>query len=505
MRTRTRTILLACIVVAATSLTAARAGAQALSHPTLVNNSNPDETVPGTASTPSRERESEVDILSSSSGAFVTRYFSLVTTDGDGAGASAGSETLASDYEIDFTVTAPGAYQLTVATQLSGDMNLVNDSPHGGAADVGNVIGSQTGGVVTGTGSLSLPDPGSIAGSGGGSNGIDESDTATIFGVSNGAAVPQTLHFSFFQSVQTDAGGGDEAAVRLGDTSHIGTETAGDYPGTPMRVQADDGHFVTVTLTSLCGNGTIDSGPSYTEQCDDGPANGTAASCCNTDCTFKADDTPCDDNNVCTSGETCTMGVCGNGTATGCPNCQVCDAGMGCIDGPRVGCKLPTIPLKSKFQLKKGSTPATNLLAFSWLKGLNTSTTDFGEPVTDPADDYALCVFTPGLALKAKALPAMSACGTRACWKVLGIKGFAYADPAASSDGMSKISLKAGLAGKAKALVKGKGTHLPALPLPLGLPAKVQLQAHNGKCWEADFSSAGTSTNTPIIYKGKSD
>src|SRR6185369_42115 len=58
------------------------------------------------------------------------------------------------------------------------------------------------------------------------------------------------------------------------------------YPGSPGRTQATDGHFVTVTLTSLCGNGTVDS--SVSEQCDQGAANGTAASCCTSTCQFKA-------------------------------------------------------------------------------------------------------------------------------------------------------------------------------------------------------------------------
>ena len=47
-----------------------------------------------------------------------------------------------------------------------------------------------------------------------------------------------------------------------------------------------------------CGNGTPDPG----EQCDDGAANGTLASCCSADCHLKADSTACtDDGNPCTA------------------------------------------------------------------------------------------------------------------------------------------------------------------------------------------------------------
>src|SRR5262249_43420960 len=71
---------------------AAAVSAQSLSAPTFTNNSNPDEIVAGTATTPSRERETAVNFTSSSSGAFTTHFTSLVTTDSDGASASAGVE-----------------------------------------------------------------------------------------------------------------------------------------------------------------------------------------------------------------------------------------------------------------------------------------------------------------------------------------------------------------------------------------------------------------------------
>src|SRR6185436_9658991 len=150
------------IVAAATVLLWAASSRAQLSTPTFTNSSNPDETVTGTASSPSRERESFVDLLSSPSGSFTTRYISLVTVDGDGAGAGAGVESISSDYQVDFTATAPGAYTLTVSTSLSGDMNLVNDGGSG-TADFGPVTSTSTGGTVTG-GSLDIADPGILGG-----------------------------------------------------------------------------------------------------------------------------------------------------------------------------------------------------------------------------------------------------------------------------------------------------------------------------------------------------
>jgi hypothetical protein len=124
-----------------------------------------------------------VNFTSSSSGAFTTHFTSLVTVDSDGASASSGVESVSADYTMDFTVTAPGAYLLTVDTHLAGDMNLVNDGPSGASADIGPLN----------TGSLDLDDPGAVSGTSGGSVGIDESGSATIFGVSNGAVVPHSL------------------------------------------------------------------------------------------------------------------------------------------------------------------------------------------------------------------------------------------------------------------------------------------------------------------------
>jgi len=478
-----------------------------LSLPTFINSSSANEAVAGTPTTPSRERQTNVELLSSPMGAFTTRFSSLVTDDGDGGSSAAGLEFLAADYEIDFSATAPGAYRLSVTTSISGDLHLVNDGTGSATADMSGVSGVSSGGTFE-SGSLDLADPGSISGSGGGSIGISDGGSATIFGVSNGSPVPHTLHFVFTQQASTSASNGDEGAVRFGINSSIGTETAGDYPGSPARTQSDDGHFVIVTLTSLCGNGTIDTGPSYTEQCDDGPNNGhpELGSCCTTSCTFATDGTSCDDGDECTNGTQCQGGSCTGGSAVVCGPCQTCDSVLNCIDGPRSTCKQVTAPLAAKLQIRDRTPDTADQITFKWAKGEDTQLVDFGNPVT--TDDYALCVFDPSLAYKIIA-PADGTCGSKPCWKQLGIKGFSYKDPLDDPDGVDKIKLKAGITGKSKVQLKGKGPNLhaepgfPNLPLPLGLPARVQLQSGNGQCWEATFDSAGTSANDGTQYRGK--
>jgi hypothetical protein len=174
----------------------------------------------------------------------------------------------------------------------------------------------------------------------------------------------------------------------------------------------------------------------------------------------------------------------------------------GCVIGPRTACKLPTLPGKSILQLK---TPdAGDQVIFKWNKGVATQTTDFGNPLA--TDDYALCVFDPGgnLLLKSDA-PAGGVCGTKSCWKALGIKGFGYKDSLHTPTGADKVLLKAGLAGKAKAQFKAKGDNIPAFSLPLPLPATVQIQSENGQCWAATFSVPSASKNDSTQFKGKSD
>jgi hypothetical protein len=481
------------------------AGAQ-LSLPTFTNSSSADEAVAGTATTPSHERETNVELLSSPAGAFTTRFSSLVSDDGDSPTSAAGLEFLAADYEIDFTATAPGAYRLTVQTTASGDMHLVNDGTGSASADMGGITGVSGGGTFE-SGSLDIADPGSISGSGGGDIGISDGSTATIFGVSNGSPVPHSLHFVFTQQASTSASNGDDAAVRFGISSSIGTETAGDYPGSPARTQSDDGHFVTVTITSLCGNGVIDTGPSYTEQCDDGANNGhpELGSCCTTTCTFAADSTPCDDGDQCTSGTQCQSGACTGGSAVVCPPCQTCDPLQNCIDGPRPTCRQVTATNAAKFQIKNRTPDTGDQVTFKWTKGEDTQLTDFGHPLT--TDNYAICVFEPSLQYEL-VVPPGGTCGTQPCWKQQSIKGFSFKDSLGSNDGVTKISLKAGIVGKSKVQLKGKGTNLhtgpfPNLPLPLTLPARVQLQSGNGTCWEATFKSTGMSENDANGFNGK--
>jgi hypothetical protein len=193
-------------------------------------------------------------------------------------------------HNISFSASAVGGYSLTVSQVFSGDMNRVSDLVGcDGAADVSGVSGSQSGGTLQ-SGTLSVADPGSV-GNGGSTTEIpfSSSASATITRVSNGVSGTHNLTFTWNGSVRSNS---CEAAVRLGESSGTtsGCSACG-YPGSPGRAASTDGQFVTVTFTSLCGNGVVDA--SVGEQCDQGGANGTAGSCCTSTCQFKTGGTSC--------------------------------------------------------------------------------------------------------------------------------------------------------------------------------------------------------------------
>ena len=209
-------------------------------------------------------------------------------------------------HNVNFNVTAPGAYFLTVATQRTGDINRRNDvAGCDGAADISSVGGSQSGGALTPAGSLNLSDPGGI-GNGGSDTSIpfNQTNSARIDQVSNGVAKAHALDFTWSGTTRSNS---CEAAVRVGEGSSVSGCDACAYPGSPSRNQANDGHFVTVTLTSLCGNGTVDAAEG--EECDLGGQNGSSTSCCTSACQFRASGQTCRPSvGVCDLADTCTGG-----------------------------------------------------------------------------------------------------------------------------------------------------------------------------------------------------
>lgn len=90
-------------------------------------------------------------------------------------------------------------------------------------------------------------------------------------------------------------------------------------------------------------------------------------------------------------------------------------------------------------------------------------------------------------------------------WQAAGTSGFKLTDPTGIPDGAQKALIKSGAAGKAKALVKGKGTNLPdTLAGVLPLPVTAQLiNETTGLCFAAVYDAASVIKNDGSRFKAK--
>src|SRR6185369_12008812 len=113
----------------------------------------------------SYQRKTTVVVVSSNTTLFRVRYQEVIEADVGFACTGSQNEAQNSDYQINFTATAPGAYRLHVSTSVKGAFTMVDDGDSG-SVDMSAVTGTQSGGTFEG-GNLSLSDPGSVSGTGG--------------------------------------------------------------------------------------------------------------------------------------------------------------------------------------------------------------------------------------------------------------------------------------------------------------------------------------------------
>ncbi len=249
-------------------------------------------------------------------------------------------------------------------------------------------------------------------------------------------------------------------------------------------------------LRPVCGDGILDLG----ETCDDG--NSLDGDCCSANCQLEKIASPCTDSNACTAGDACDgAGSCVPGNAVDCGPCETCDSSEGCLAKVLTGCHQPTERFSGELLMSRGTTAK---LRWQWTKGDATTLSDFGDPVD--GDAYALCLFdesgtSPHLAFRASSH--VGQCEGRRCWKQTGASSFKYGDRQQTPGGLDHMFLKSGPDGKAKLLVSGRGANLSLPTLPLALPARAQLQAENGQCWESQYSEVGTSRNDSQEFKAK--
>jgi cysteine-rich repeat protein len=209
-------------------------------------------------------------------------------------------------------------------------------------------------------------------------------------------------------------------------------------------------------------------------------------------------------NNIVESGEGCDDGNTDPGD--GCDeSCQV--ESVVCPATPLVGCKdagSSVLRIKDKAADGLG---VDDKVIWKWLNGPATMQEEFADPLN--TSDYRFCIYTgstPTTVMESEA-PASGTCGTKACWREFSTRGYRYTDKAASADGIFKILLKTGSAGKSKIVVSARGANLPStttLPLDSSADVIVQLRnAENGNCWEERFPPLSIVKNRLEQFKAK--
>ena len=260
----------------------------------------------------------------------------------------------------------------------------------------------------------------------------------------------------------------------------------------------DDGNACTANdHCGIAGTPAVCGGEQAVFCFDDNPCTNDACDTTTGECVFTPNNDPCTDGTNCTVGDTCSGGTCVPGPALECGPCEVCRPIIGCDVGPRTDCRQSLG--KAKLALKDAPDDARDKIKWSWGRGDATTAGDLGNPVT--TDDYTLCVFDGSpfhrrLFLDSTAPAGGSCANGGSCWTArgtpAGAKGFLYKDSKILlPDGLKRVKLQPGAAGKAKASVTGLGTNLD-LPSPMNvtLPVLVQLQGESGACFESNFTAA---------------
>lgn len=169
-----------------------------------------------------------------------------------------------------------------------------------------------------------------------------------------------------------------------------------------------------------------------------------------------------------------------------------------CPPNPVEDCAAPDAA-GGRIRLADRGHDTSRRLAWRWAKGPAVSRASLGDPSTSTS--YAFCVYdTVGGAsqlVTSIRIPAGGRCGTRPCWRASS-SGVRYVSPVRLGDGIHKLTLRAGAAGRGRITLTGRGAGLalPALPLAKDPAVRVQLRNAAGGCWDVRFRTARENTAT---------
>ncbi|HEV7733659.1 MAG TPA: hypothetical protein VGR62_15940 [Candidatus Binatia bacterium] len=123
---------------------------------------------------------------------------------------------------------------------------------------------------------------------------------------------------------------------------------------------------------------------------------------------------------------------------------------------------------------------------------------DFGDPVAGTTT-YNVCIYDSANTLRGQYTVDRSGdtCGTKPCWAVVSGKGFKYGDKVTTADGILKMSVSGGDAGKGKVVVVGKNS---SATMPTGIAALMQ-SSSNATVQVVTSDAACFGMTLPLVKK----
>jgi hypothetical protein len=140
-----------------------------------------------------------------------------------------------------------------------------------------------------------------------------------------------------------------------------------------------------------------------------------------------------------------------------------------CGSAPAAGCIAPG---KGSLLVNEKAAGKEKLKSLLTKLQIAVAPSQFGDPVGGTTR-YKVCIYDAANQLRGEygVARAGDTCGDRPCWSALADKGYQYSDKSTTADGILKITLIAGDAGKGKVVVIGKNN---ASALPTGVAAALQ-------------------------------
>ena len=179
-----------------------------------------------------------------------------------------------------------------------------------------------------------------------------------------------------------------------------------------------------------------------------------------------------------------------------------------CGSAPASGCRN-TPAGAAKVQIKNFTAADKDSLKWNWKKGDATPFSAIGDPVIG-VPRYEVCVYDSSLAaqpLYKGLVPPNGGAVGQPPWKNAGTTGFSFVNryDGIGSNGVTKLKLKSGVAGKSKVQVQARGDFADLALLPLTAPVTVQLVADSGtsiECWQTVFSTPDETTSSKFEATG---